>query len=87
MTYTLAGLVNKDNGWGVAGDTFDTLNAMKRYGEETWFGIGDQDFATHLLRTQALLKGDSLTASDAEVDNGARYSSYDIADDRCSRCD
>jgi LPPG:FO 2-phospho-L-lactate transferase len=61
VTYTLGDLVNKDNGWGVAGDTFDTLAAMKRYGEETWFGIGDQDFATHLLRTKALLAGDSLT--------------------------
>jgi LPPG:FO 2-phospho-L-lactate transferase len=61
VMYTLGGLVNKDNGWGVAGDTFDTLSAMKRYGEETWFGIGDKDFATHLLRTKALLAGDSLT--------------------------
>ena len=61
VMYTLGGLVDKEKGWGVAGDSFDTLAAMKRYGEETWFGIGDQDFATHLLRTKALLKGDSLT--------------------------
>ncbi|MEP7293966.1 MAG: 2-phospho-L-lactate transferase [Chloroflexota bacterium] len=61
VMYTLSGLVNKTNGWGVADDTFDTLNAMKRYGEAPWFGIGDKDFATHLLRTQALANGDSLT--------------------------
>ena len=61
VTYTLSGLVDKTNGWGVGGDTFDMLNALKRYGEEGWFNIGDQDMATHLLRTQALLKGDSLT--------------------------
>jgi len=61
LTYTLSGLVNPANGWGVAGDTFETLAAMKRYGEDTWFGIGDRDFATHLLRTQALRRGDSLT--------------------------
>lgn len=61
VMYTLAGLVDPAKGWGVAGDSFDTLEAMRRYGEDTWFGIGDRDFATHLLRTQALLKGDSLT--------------------------
>ena len=62
VTYTLAGLVNKANGWGVDGDTFNALSALKRYGEDPWFGIGDKDLATHLLRTQALAKGDSLTA-------------------------
>ena len=62
VMYTLSGLVNKTNGWGVADDTFETLNAMKRYGEDPWFGIGDKDFATHLLRTQALARGESLTA-------------------------
>jgi LPPG:FO 2-phospho-L-lactate transferase len=62
VMYTLSGLVDPAKGWGVAGDSFDTLEAMRRYGEDTWFGIGDRDFATHLLRTQALLKGDTLTA-------------------------
>ncbi len=62
VTYTLAGLVDKTNGWGVGGDSFDMLDALRRYGEEGWFRLGDQDMATHLLRTQALLKGDTLTA-------------------------
>ncbi|MCC6803247.1 MAG: 2-phospho-L-lactate transferase [Anaerolineae bacterium] len=62
VTYTLAGLVDPEKGWGVAGDTFTALGALRRYGEETWFGVGDQDIATHLLRTQALAKGESLTA-------------------------
>lgn len=61
VMYTLGGLVNKTNGWGVDGDTFDMLAALKRYGETGWFGLGDQDMATHLLRTQDLLRGDSLT--------------------------
>ncbi|MEP7290832.1 MAG: 2-phospho-L-lactate transferase [Chloroflexota bacterium] len=61
VTYTLAGLVDKEKGWGVSGDSFDMLAALKRYGEEGWFALGDQDMATHLLRTQALLRGDSLT--------------------------
>ena len=61
VMYTLSGVVNKTNGWGVADDTFATLSALKRYGEDPWFGVGDQDFATHLLRTQAIANGESLT--------------------------
>jgi LPPG:FO 2-phospho-L-lactate transferase len=61
VMYTLSGLVDKSKGWGLADDTFDTLGALQRYGEDAWFGVGDKDFATHLLRTQALLKGDPLT--------------------------
>ena len=61
VMYTLSGVVNKTNGWGVADDTFATLSALKRYGEDPWFGVGDQDFATHLLRTQAITNGESLT--------------------------
>ncbi len=62
VMYTLAGLVDKVNGWGLGGDTRHMLNAMQRYGENPWFGLGDQDLATHLLRTQALRAGESLTA-------------------------
>lgn len=61
IMYTLSGLVDKTNGWGIAGDTRNTLEALKRYGEDTWFGLGDQDIATHLLRTKALCEGESLT--------------------------
>ena len=61
IMYTLSGLVNKDNGWGVAGDTFHTIGAIRRYGEDAWFGLGDQDMATHLLRTRWLREGVSLT--------------------------
>lgn len=61
IMYTLSDLVNKENGWGVAGDTFQTINAMKRFGEDAWFGLGDQDMATHILRTRWLQAGNSLT--------------------------
>lgn len=61
IMYTLSDLVNKENGWGIAGDTFQTINAMKRYGEDAWFGLGDQDMATHILRTRWLQAGTSLT--------------------------
>lgn len=61
VMYTLAGLVDKTNGWGIGGDTTNTLGALRRYGIETWFRLGDQDMATHLLRTQWLREGERLT--------------------------
>lgn len=61
VMYTLAGLVDKSQGWGIAADTTDMLAALRRYGEDTWFRLGDQDLATHLLRTQWLREGQTLT--------------------------
>ncbi|MBE2182835.1 MAG: 2-phospho-L-lactate transferase [Anaerolineae bacterium] len=61
VMYTLAGVVDPANGWGVAGDTTATLEALKRYGEDVWFRLGDQDIATHLLRSEALRNGERLT--------------------------
>ena len=57
VLYTLAGLANPETGWGIAGDTFETLAMLSRYGEDTWFQLGDRDFATHILRTQRLRSG------------------------------
>jgi LPPG:FO 2-phospho-L-lactate transferase len=59
--YTLAGIANEDTGWGITGDTWETLAALRRYGEDTWFSLGDRDFATHILRTQRLRSGWRLT--------------------------
>lgn len=67
VMYTLAGIVDPVPGWGVAGDTVRTLNAMARYGRDPWFKLGDQDFATHILRTERLRQGVSLTAVTAEL--------------------
>jgi LPPG:FO 2-phospho-L-lactate transferase len=61
VMYTLAGLANPATGWGIAGDTRAALEALTRYGENPWFQLGDQDFATHILRTQWLRAGQSLT--------------------------
>jgi LPPG:FO 2-phospho-L-lactate transferase len=57
VLYTLAGLANPETGWGVAGDTWSALDMLGRYGAETWFRLGDRDFATHILRTQRLRDG------------------------------
>ena len=62
VMYTLAGLANPATGWGVVADTFQALALLSRYGEATWFQIGDRDFATHLARTRRLRAGESLSA-------------------------
>ncbi len=59
--YGLAGILDKERGWGIRNDTFSYLNSMKLLGEETWFQIGDKDLITHFIRTKMLSKGYSLS--------------------------
>ena len=61
VMYTLAGVANPVTGWGIEGDTRQMLEMMTRYGETPWFGLGDRDLATHLLRTGWLACGMTLT--------------------------
>ncbi|MBM3222686.1 MAG: 2-phospho-L-lactate transferase [Candidatus Tectomicrobia bacterium] len=61
VAYTLSGLVDEERGWGLRGDTFDCLGMLRHYGEATWFNLGDRDLGTHILRTQRLRLGQSLT--------------------------
>lgn len=61
VMYTLAGIDNRDWGWGIAGETFAAAEMLARYGEETWFRLGDRDLATHVVRTAALRAGERLT--------------------------
>ncbi len=61
VLYTLAGLANDATGWGVVGDTSATLDMLRRYGEKTWFWLGDRDLATSLLRTARLRGGQPLS--------------------------
>jgi LPPG:FO 2-phospho-L-lactate transferase len=61
ITYVLAGLLSKERGWGVKGDTFFCLQAMGDLGEPIWFHVGDRDLAVHLLRSKLLAEGKTLT--------------------------
>lgn len=61
VMYTLAGIANRANGWGIEGDTYNNLDMLSQYGGEDWFRLGDRDLATHLLRTQMLRGGYTLT--------------------------
>jgi LPPG:FO 2-phospho-L-lactate transferase len=59
--YTLAGIANKKRGWGIEGDTFRTLSRLSDLGEPAWFKLGDKDLATHIIRTEMLTAGATLT--------------------------
>ena len=52
VTYTLADANNRELGWGLQEETFATMDALARYGADTWFRLGDRDLATHLFRTE-----------------------------------
>lgn len=67
ITYTLAGEVDDERGWGLRGDTFRWLESLRRFGHETWFNIGDRDLATHLHRTRQLTEGRPLSVVAAEL--------------------
>jgi len=61
VIYRLAGVFNEQAGYGVKGDTFNVLGALAEIGEHAWFHIGDKDFGTHLLRSEVLRRGGTLT--------------------------
>lgn len=61
VTYTLAGVHNPVAGWGRAQETWNFMSAIERLGGDTWFRLGDRDLAVHVLRTQALRRGVSLS--------------------------
>ena len=61
LIYTLAGVNDKERGWGLADESWRTMAALGEIGGETWFRLGDRDIATHLERTRRLSEGDSLT--------------------------
>ena len=67
ITYTFAGLIDPAKGWGVRDETFHALDHMARFGEPTWFNLGDRDLATHLHRTRLLGEGRSLTEATRSI--------------------
>ena len=67
ITYTLAGVSDPQQGWGLAGETWNALASLERYGAETWFRLGDKDIGTHLYRTQRKAHGAPLSAITAEI--------------------
>ncbi len=67
VLYHLAGLADEERGFGVRDDTFHTLDALSRFGYDTWFRLGDRDLATCLTRTHLLRRGLTLAEATAEI--------------------
>jgi LPPG:FO 2-phospho-L-lactate transferase len=67
VMYTLSGLANEARGWGLHDESWSALEMVRRYGGEAWFALGDRDLATHLVRTQALGRGETLSAVTARL--------------------
>jgi LPPG:FO 2-phospho-L-lactate transferase len=69
VTYTLAGAINPDTGWGLAGETWAAMDALAAYGsgQLAWFRLGDRDLGTHLYRTSRLNEGATLSQVTAEI--------------------
>jgi LPPG:FO 2-phospho-L-lactate transferase len=84
VTYTLAGMDNRDTGWGVAGETWAVMDELGRLGGEDWFRLGDRDLATHLFRTDRLQGGEPLSAVTAALCHrrGVAVRMLPVTDDR-----
>lgn len=61
IIYGLAGELDEKRGWGVMGDSFECLEQIKKLGAPAWFSLGDRDIATHILRTEMIRAGKSLS--------------------------
>lgn len=74
VTYTLAGMINPETGWGLSGETWSAMQELRAYssGRLGWFNLGDRDIGTHLYRTTRLLEGATLSQVTAEI--AARWS-------------
>jgi len=61
ILYTLSGIVDAEKGWGISGDTYNCLQSLGGFGAETWFRLGDRDFAAQIYRTWKLAEGFRLS--------------------------
>lgn len=67
VTYTLAGLNDRERGWGVKNESWAFMDTLRKLGGPDWFALGDRDLAKHVLRTDRLRRGDTLTAITQDI--------------------
>ena len=68
VTYTVAGAIDPERGWGLAGETWHAMESLRRYPRaRAWFNLGDRDLATHLYRTDRLRAGATLSTVTGEI--------------------
>ncbi|CAG4921034.1 2-phospho-L-lactate transferase [Acidithrix sp. C25] len=71
ITYTLSGAVNHQTGWGLANESWRTMERLKGLGGKVWFQLGDLDLATHLFRSERLREGATLEQVTKEISDNA----------------
>lgn len=83
VMYTLAGLSNPEQGWGLVDETWQTMAMLRNYAAPTWFQLGDKDIATHLVRRQMLADGKPLSEVTAHLCRriGVEHSLLPMSDD------
>jgi len=83
LTYTLADLANRQEGWGRSDESWAFMEALEALGGETWFRLGDRDLALHTFRTAALEAGRSLSDVTAEISTrlGIEHAILPMSDD------
>ena len=67
VTYTLAGAIDPERGWGLAGESWQAMESLRRFGGDAWFNLGDRDLGTHLYRTTRRHEGATLSEVTAEI--------------------
>jgi LPPG:FO 2-phospho-L-lactate transferase len=67
LLYTLGGIGDDARGWGRANETWNAAETIEQLGGETWFQLGDRDLGLHLVRTEALRRGEPLSAVTARI--------------------
>jgi LPPG:FO 2-phospho-L-lactate transferase len=67
LLYTLAGLGDRERGWGLAGESWNALDQFGKIGAPDWFKLGDRDIALHIHRTALLKAGGRLTEVNREL--------------------
>jgi LPPG:FO 2-phospho-L-lactate transferase len=82
-TYTLAGAIDPERGWGLVAESWQAMDELGRYGGENWFRLGDRDLGTHLFRTDRLAAGATLTEVTAQITEawGLRCRLLPVTDD------
>ena len=84
ILYALAGLADDERGWGRAGETWEALDTVAALGGDDWFRLGDRDLGLHLVRTEALRRGEPLSAVTGRIARrlGVRPRLLPATDDR-----
>jgi LPPG:FO 2-phospho-L-lactate transferase len=84
ITYTTAGAVSQERGWGLEGESWQAMGMLGRYGGADWFSLGDRDLGTHLYRTHRLAQGAALSEVTGEIAAawGLDFALVPVTDDR-----